>query len=183
MVRFLSFLTILAAIETSAQGDMIVIRKGDRTIKTIMKGSVTSLLTRNGGQLVNAQITDIRRDSIFYKELVVRQVPTALGVSHLDTMATSIRSLHYNDIAGIPRSRKFGQLSAGNILVLGGGGLLAVNLINAVYLNYPPFAKDNLSNILPASAALVTGIVLNKLRKNFYFIGKKNSLRYIPMHK
>ncbi|WP_207497161.1 hypothetical protein [Aridibaculum aurantiacum] len=180
MRNLLFILSLFSVVQAKAQGDIVVFKKNQRTLKTFFKGSVATFIT-SSGEYVATQITNIKSDSIFFRELVVRQVPTQLGVTRMDTVATVLRSIHFKEIAGIPKPRKFNTLSVGNLLVLGGGGFLAVNLVNSLYINYSPFAQDNLRNILPAAGALAAGITINKLRKDFYMVGKKYSTHYIPL--
>lgn len=174
------FFCLFTCATAQAQGDMLVIKKNDISFKTFIAGSYVSFITTNG-EAISTNISSIKNDSIFFKELVVRQVMTQFGVPRLDTMASLLRGIHYSEIAAIPKPRKFSELTVAKLLMVGGAGYLAVNMINSIYLRYPPFAKDNLSNILPAVGAFATGFAVNKLSSRYYIIGKKFSMHYVKL--
>ena len=177
MRRFITILALIISITSFAQGDLILIKKNNLPFKTYMAGTAVSFITTTGEE-ITTRITAIRNDSLFFKEIIMRQVMTQWGVPKLDTVATFMRGIHYTEIAALPKPRKFSQLSISKLLMVGGAGYIAVNLINSIYLKYPPFAKDNLSNILPAAGAFATGFVISKLTSPYYTIGKKYQVVY-----
>jgi hypothetical protein len=160
-------------------GDFIVIRKKDQTIRTFFNGSVMRFSTVNG-EWFDGRVVDIKNDSLFFREVVVRQVPTPWGVSRLDTMTTYIRKVHYSDIAAIPRrSESFGYIKNGTLLMIGGAGYMALNTVNSAYQHYPLFGRDNLPGLIAAAGVFAIGKTMHKLHKPYLVIGKKYTVRYI----
>ncbi len=181
MHKWLFLTAVLFVSSAQAQGDMVVIRKHNQSIKTFMAGSFVTFFTASGEE-ISANIASIRNDSLFFREVQVRQVMTNFGVPRLDTVATGLRGIHYQEIAALPKPRKFSQLSIPKLLMVGGAGFVAINLANSIYLNYPPFEKDNFTNnLLPAFGAFVTGFAISKLTSSYYAIGKKYTVQYIQV--
>src|SRR4051794_28143999 len=96
---FLSCLSLLLISVCFAQTDFVVLKKNDRTLKTMFAGSQLSFSTslRN----YSGRIDAVNKDSIYLLEYDVRQVPTNLGVYILDTVATYHSAIYYKDILKI----------------------------------------------------------------------------------
>lgn len=162
-------------------GDIVVIRKNGQGIKTFMKGLYTTFKTSTG-YWVNAYISDIKNDSVYFKEVIVRQVPTQWGVSRLDTMATIITGLHYLDIVAIPKKRApFSFIKNGTLFMAAGGGYVALNIVNSAILHYPIFSKQNTPALLTGIAVFGIGKLMHKLHKNVISVGKTYSIHYIKI--
>ncbi|MDB5192580.1 MAG: hypothetical protein JWQ96_2143 [Segetibacter sp.] len=180
-VTALLILLFISVSASAQKGDMVLIKKGNKTIKLLMPGSLAVFQTVDGNWY-NSRIEQVANDSIFFKEVIVRQVPTPWGVSKLDTMTTYLRGISYKDITAIPRHKNsFGFIRNGTLFILAGGGYIVLNLINAAYLKYPPFGNDNLPGLLTATGIFATGYVLNKLHKPYLKIEKKYRVEYVPM--
>jgi hypothetical protein len=144
-----------------------------------MGGSMANYQTADG-EWFNARIERIGSDSIFFREVMVRQVGTPWGVAKLDTMTTYIRRIYYKDITAIPRQRDgFGFAKNGALFMLAGGGYTALNLINSGYLKYAPFGSENLPQLLTGTGIFATGYLLNRLHKPYLQMGKKYHVEYI----
>ena len=161
------------------QSDFIVIKKKDRPVKTFFRGSMAQFRTVAGGWY-NGRIENISNDSIFFREVIVQQVPTPWGVTRLDTMTTFVRKIHYQDIVAIPRSKEsFGYIRNGTLFMIGGAGYIGINIVNSAYQKYPPFGRENRPSLLQAAGVFAVGKLLQKTYKKQYIIGKKYNLRYI----
>ena len=163
-------------------GDMIVIKKKGQSVKTFMKGLYASFKTVHG-QWINAYVHDLRNDSLFYKEVIVRQVPTQWGVSRMDTMATLYHGLHYTDIVAIPKRREsFAFIRNGSLFMLGGAGFVGLNVVNSAILKYPVFGEDNLPALLTGAGVFGFGLLLQKLHKDVITVGKqKYTIHYLKL--
>jgi hypothetical protein len=162
-------------------GDMIVIKKNEQTIKTFMKGLYASFKTTSGNW-VNAYIYDLRNDSIFFKDVIVRQMPTQWGVYRMDTMATVIRGLHYEEIASIPkRNESFSFIKNGTLFMIGGAGYVGLNVVNSAILKYPVLDKRNIPGLVAGAGVFGIGKLMQKLHKNIITVGKKYTLHYIKL--
>ena len=134
------------------------------------------------GEFIYCKVLNIQNDSIYFKEVVVRQVGTPYGVPRLDTMATPEQVIYFTDIAGIPREKEgFSYVKNGSILMLGGAGFILINLVNGAYLQYPPFGKENRGGLAIATGVFGAGLLLNKLHKPYLKIGKRYSLSYVDV--
>lgn len=167
---------------SSQASDFIVIRKNGVTIKSFLKGAYVKFFVTNG-EYIESYITDIRNDSMYFKQIIVRQIGTPWGVPNLDTVATPIRSITYNEIDGIPRlNESFSYIKNGTLPMIGGGGYILLNLVNGAYLRDAPFGKKNLPGMAIATGVFSVGLLMNKLHKPFIKIGKKYSLEYIRIN-
>jgi hypothetical protein len=164
------------------QSDIIIIKKNGKPFRTFFTGSVVQFQT-TGGEWFNSRISDIRDDSLFFKELVVRQVMTQFGVTRMDTMTTYTRKIHYAEIGGLPKSKNTIGIRAEALMMIGGGGYAALNLINSAYLHYAPFGKDNRPKIITATGVFAAGYLLSRFHKDYLPIGKKYTLHYVRLRK
>ncbi len=183
MLKLLLFTIII--LSTSAKtfsqaSDFITVKKrNNRTIKTFFPGVPISFVT-NYKRGVSGTITDIRHDSIFVKEWDIRVVPTALGVTMLDTAGSYINGFQYKEIETIDVSDRtgFGQVTAGKILIIGGIGYTVLNVVNGAYLHEPITDSKNLKNLGIAAGAVGTGLLLNYLSRH----KRKYLIEYIRMN-
>ena len=177
----ISFL-VCHAFVLAQTGDMIIIKKNGVTAKTFMKGLYASFQTTYGDWL-NVHVHDVKNDSIFYKEVIVRRVPTQWGVSRMDTMATLIRGMHYTDIVAVPKRREpFSFIRNGTLFMIGGGCFVGLNVANSAILGYPVFGKDNLPGLLVGAGVFGVGKLLQKTHKNIITVGKKNyTIHYVKL--
>jgi hypothetical protein len=163
-----------------SQGDIIIIKKNDVPVKSFFSGGMAVFKTTSG-EWINSRIMDIRDDSIFFKEVVIRQVMTQFGVTRMDTMTSYSRSLHYTEIAGIPKSKDRLHIKPESLMMIAGGGYAALNLVNSGLLHYAPFGRDNRPKLLPAVGVFAAGYIISRFRKDFLPIGKKYTLHYVRL--
>ncbi len=175
----LVMLLIISRLVFSQAGDFLVIRKNGHSVKTIFGGSMVTFRTTDG-EWFNGRVERIDHDSIFFREVIVRQVGTPWGVARLDTMTTFIRKIHYNEVAAIPRRKaSFTYIKNGSLLMIGAAGYLALNLVNSSSQHYSFTSRENLKGVYIAGGAFGVGKLLHTLRKPYLFIGKKYSAHYI----
>jgi hypothetical protein len=175
----LAILLSISAKNFSQASDFITVKKhNNRTIKTFFPGVPISFVTVYK-RPVNGMITDIHHDSIFVKEWDIRVVPTNFGVTMLDTAGVYITGFHYKEIATIDVSdrTKFQQVTPGRILIIGGIGYTALNIINGAYLHEPITDSRNLKNLGIATGAVGTGLLINYLSRH----KRKYLIEYIHM--
>ncbi len=168
---------VLACIGQSA--DFIVIKKKGQPYKTIFTGSFVQFQAA-GGEWFDGRIIAIKNDTLFFKEVIVRQVGTPWGVTRLDTISTFTRKLFYKDIIALPRkAASFNYIKNGTLFMIIGAGYATLNLVNSSYGHYAPFAKDNRGNLIAAAGVFGLGKLLHSLRKPYLLVGKKYTLKYI----
>jgi hypothetical protein len=175
MKKLLLLLFVFIAVQSFAQSsDFILFKHKDRTIKTFFVGGQISF-TSNSGAFIEANITNIKNDTLFLQEYIIRQVPTQLGIYMLDT-TYYYGQYHYKQILSIGRTgRRFDWGGSGAALM--GGGLLLTVASGVVFL------ADNkkFSPELLGGAVALTGIgyLMSRSSGKGMVIGKKYSLVYI----
>jgi hypothetical protein len=154
--------------------DFILFKKKGITQKTYFTGS-TIVFTSNSGANIEANILDIRNDSLLLRQYITRPVMTPLGVYVLDTSFYYYK-YHYKDIAAIGKTgRRFDWVSSGGALM--GGGLLLTVGSGIVYLT----DNKRFSPELLGAAVGLTGVgyLISRNAGKGMQIGKKYSLEYI----
>ena len=175
MKYFVSLALLFSSLISAAQSsDFILLKQKSKTIATYFPGTDIKYTAVNG-VYTQAIITDIKNDSLFLKEYIIRAIPTQLGVYMLDT-SYYYKSIHYNEIKSIGKTgRRFNWAGSGAVL-LGGGALLTV-ASGVVYLvDNKKFSPQ----LLIASASLAgVGYLLTRVNNAAMVIGKKYSLIYV----
>ncbi len=157
--------------------DFILLKKNNKTIARYFAGS-TIELTTNTGAYIAATITEIKHDSLFLKEYIVRQAYTAMGFYVLDTTGVYYYKYHYNEIKAIGKTAGHHFDFSGSGASLMGGGIVLMIASGVVYLA----DRKKFSPELLGAAAALTGIgyLLIKTSGKGMVIGKKYSLVYAP---
>jgi hypothetical protein len=180
-VNFL-FITVSGIAQAS---DFISIRKkNNRTVKTYFPGVVITFQT-TFFKMVEGQIVQIKNDSVFVKQWDIRIVPTNLGVTVVDTAGSYITSVHYKEIKVVywdKRKKLHEYLTNGSLLMIGGTGYAALNVINGAYLNEPITDSRNLRSLGIALGAAGTGYLLSRLNGKEAKFERKYRVHYIRMN-
>jgi hypothetical protein len=168
----------------SAQSlDYISIRKKNgRSVKNFYTGSPILLQTTDGAYL-QGPIKAIRNDSVYITFYDIRSYPTALGTFMRDTVAVYYPVVHFKEIRRIHIStrRKFLQNATGPILMIGGAGYLALNLLNGTLYNQPITDKQNMRSLSVAAGAFGLGYVIRKLFSSDGFSKKGHQIVYVNL--
>lgn len=155
--------------------DFILLKQRNKTIATYFSGS-TITFTSNTGAAMEANITQIKNDTLFLREYIIRQVPTQLGVYILDTLGSYPHAYHYNQIYAIGRSGRHFDLSGSGAVLMGGGILLTVGSAIVYFADRNKFSPE----LMAAAVALGgLGYILSKQGNKGMVIGKKYSLVYV----
>jgi hypothetical protein len=182
MFRFVFyFLILLASADLQAQvspSDMVVLRnKKGRTVKSYFSGMPIDFGDR-GGREVSGIVKKIDNDTIFIQQYDIRRLYNQWGTSVADTVTSYLLKYHHNEVSWVRKPKaSFEFVRDGTIFIIGGTGYLLLHVINAAYLNEPVVG----STVAIAAGIAVGGIVMKKLRKNKYPIGKKYQMVYIDM--
>ena len=185
----LLFICIFSALRLLAQSDDFIIlrKKNNRTLKTYGEGSFLSAKTNTGYQL-NGFIRAIRNDSIFIRQQETRLVPTEFG-QMVDTLFYTF-GIDYRNISEfyftrqydpLMRKRGFTQTTLPAILIIGGTGFIALELINTVYRKEALNAKGKLASLGIAAAVAGTGVVLQSINRGKDKVGKRYKVYYIKI--
>ena len=164
------FLLIVLSVSSYAQpSDFIILKKGDKTIKSYFAGTQIEFVTTNN-VYKNAVIKRVHNDSLFIQEFIVRTVMTQMGFYVTDTLGSYSYAYNYRDIKYIGKKQKGFNVQGSGAALLGGGILLTV-ASGVVYLA----DRKKFSPWLMGGGAGLAGIgyLLTKLGGHPIVIGKK----------
>lgn len=175
MKYFVCLALVFSFLYSGAQSsDFILFKQKNKTIATYFTGTDIRFTATNGAY-TEAIITDIKNDSLFLKEYVIRALPTQLGVYILDT-SYYYKAIHYNEIKSIGKTGRRFNWSGSGAALMGGGILLTVASGIAYLVDSKKFSPE----LLGASVGLAgLGFLINKLSGKGSIIGKKYSLVYV----
>jgi hypothetical protein len=186
MNRLLSLLVFLfiANAALSQASDFISIRKkNNRTVKSFFPGLSIKFQTTYF-RMIEGQILKINNDSVFVKEWDIRTVPTSLGVTVVDTAGSFVTGVHYKEIKVVywdKRKKVHELLTDGTILMIGGTGYAALNIINGGVLGEPVGSSENLKKLGMAAGVVGTGFLLKKLTGKDAKFERRYRIHYIKM--
>lgn len=171
--------TICFFYTAGAQGhDFFLLKKpSGKTVKSFYAGTYISFIT-NKKENYSGYIKKVAKDSVWIEYQEIFRSMTGIGSIILDTMTFEARRFAVKDIAYIEKEAKgFQQAVPAALLKIGGAGYILLHTVNGL------IQKDNISvrNISIAAAAYLAGVLLNKLRKDYYYIGKRYRLHYISL--
>lgn len=177
---FILAIAILFAFDCSAQNDLLILKKHNRTIQSFYPGSEIDFSTST--REYEASIASITKDSLFLVQYDVRRLYTNLGVFVLDTVAEYHFAVNYKDILSLEKPRKNFDWSSSGAALFGGGTILTTaGLITWIFAkpNTRYYARPSL--IIGAAALATAGYFLMKTGNKTQKIGKKYKLQYIKM--
>lgn len=180
-----TLLIALTSLCYSQQTDFIVLKKwNNRTVKTLAVGSFLSARTHNGFEL-NGFITAILNDSIYLRQQDTRLVGTEFG-SVVDTVWYNL-GLDYREIAVFNykrdnawRNKKgFAVITIPRLMLIGGVGFLALELINSAYRKESLSEHNKLPILAVAAGIAVAGYMIPRIQKNRNKAGGKYKVVYV----
>ncbi len=166
----------------SAQNDLLLLRKHNRTVRQFYPGISTEFFIANK-QLISGFITKIQNDSLYLDQYRVATMYTGWGSAVYDTINTYHLVFSYKDIVGFPATQKMTSTTIPSLLMLGSAGYAALNIINAGTLNQSLTGRQNLGRLGIAAAVFVTGLLLKRVKKDYWPVGKKYKLVYLKNSK
>jgi hypothetical protein len=161
----------------SQVSDFIKVKKrNNRTLKTFFPGSLISCQTVYGNFIAGV-VNAVRNDSVFVKQFDVRAVPNQWGVASVDTLGSYEVGIYYKDIETVvfQSHDSFGFIKNGSLLIIGGLGYAALNLVNGKYLKQSITDRENLKSLGISLGVAGVGYLLNRLHK----INNRNGRRYV----
>ena len=181
----LLFLLSIFSISVSSfaqQGDFIVLKKNQRTIKTLFSGSPVSFTTATG--TYTGRINKIERDSLFVVQYDIRKVFTNLGVYIIDTIASIQSAFYYKDVISINKQTSgFNWAASGESLL--GGGVLLTTIGLGTWIFTKPGTQYHAPPQLVIGSAVLAGVGYLLITQNRQLIKfeKKYTLKYINTKK
>jgi len=170
MLKVLTLLLLLMfSVKTFSQAsDFIVVKKRNgRTVKTFFPGLPISFATVDKRQ-ASGLIEAIRNDSIFVKEWDIRPTINSFGIPVTDTVAVYLAGFHYKEIGVVDVSDRMGmqQVTPARLLIIGGSGYIALNLINGAYQHQSVTSSKNLTSLGIAAGAITAGLLVNYISRH-----------------
>lgn len=163
--------------------DYISIRKKNgRVVKNIYTGSNVLLQTVDGSYL-QGPVNLVRNDSLFLTIYDIRLYPTMWGSIVRDTIAKILIGIHHKDIKRVHLNKRttFVQRTAGPLLMLGGAGYLAVNVLNGAVFDLPITDSRNVKRLSIAAGMFGIGYLIQKLFASDGFSKKKHQILYVDL--
>lgn len=169
-------LLLSGGIACAQSADFIVLKRKGRTVKTFYKGSNIEFLT-TGGAYRDALIRNIRNDSIFLQEFLIRRIPTTLGFYITDTAGSFSYAYNYKEIYHFGKENKGFNVSGSGAALMGGGALLTLASGVSYLVDKSKFSPG----LLAAAVGLGgLGYVMSKSGSKGITVGKKGyTIEYI----
>jgi len=178
LFRFIIILFLLPLSLSAQPSDFIILKKKDKTIRSFYAGTHIEFVSINGAYR-DAEITQIKNDSIYLQEFLVNRVPSTLGFIIYDTVGSFRYAYNYKEIKRFGKENKNFNVSGSGAALLGGGTLLALGS-GVVYLA----DRKKYSPALLYSAVGLAGLgyFMSKAGSKGIVVGKKNyRLQYMNM--
>jgi hypothetical protein len=180
MKWFLNLLLILSLAAKGQSADFIILKKGKNTVRNIYAGTNIQFVSTNGAYR-DAMITEIKNDSIYLQEFLVRRALTIYGTYINDTAGSFRYTYHYNQIKSFGKKTKKGFNINGSGAALLGGGILLTLASGISYIS----DKEKFSpQLLGAAVGLgALGYLMSTNGRKGIIIGRKYTLQYMHMNK
>lgn len=160
----------ISVLSFSQQGDFIVLKKNQHTIKTLFAGSAVSFKTTTG--TITGKINGIERDSLFVVQYDVRRVFTSLGVYMIDTIASIQTAFHYKDVTAINKQTSGFNWGASGANLMG-GGVLITTVGLGTWIFTKPGTQYHAPIQLVAGSAILAGVGYLLMTQNRQMINLK----------
>lgn len=177
----LLFLFLLVNTFAFAQNNVLLLQKKGKTQKSYFAGHYISVKTKQGN-FADGLITRIFQDTVYIRHFDIQQEATPYGGVYFDTAFRYTTAIHYKDIgalvthSGIAKGRR-----SGNLLLIAGGGVMALGAINGLYRNEPPKEWYKPSSYISAGVLAGLGVLMKLPRKNHLRVGKKYSFKILAL--
>lgn len=176
------FLFIMGSSFAQSLDYISVRKKNGRVVKNFYSGS-TILLETHGGGYFQGPISAIRNDSLFVTIYDVRLFPTTFGSYIKDTISIVVMGFATREIKRIQLNQKssFIQRTGAPLLMLGGAGFFAVNVLNGAFFNRSVTDPENLRNLGISVGAFGLGYLIRKLFSNDGFTKSSHRIMYVDL--
>lgn len=184
MKPLLLFLLLFPFFFSFAQSlDYISVRtRKDRVVKNFYTGSDILLQTTEYAYL-QGPIKAVRNDSVFLTIYDVRMVQTTYGGFIRDTITTTVVGLSYKEIKRVylNRRRSFTQRNGPNLLMIGGAGYFALNVLNGAYFGESLASRDKVKRLSISAGLFGLGFLLQKLFRSDGFSKPSQKIVYVNL--
>jgi|694.fasta_scaffold01214_30 hypothetical protein len=164
---------VVCCVHATAQSDLLVFKKKNRTIQSWSSGSYIIFQMENR-QWLEGYVRRVWRDSIRIELVKIDRVINNWGTYNFDTTGMGLLILHVKELRALPKKNfSYNIFSNGQLFRLGAMGYVSLNVINSLSRKDPVFAPDNLGNLGIAGLVFLTGIMLGSFQRTYWETGKK----------
>ncbi len=173
LLPLLLFISISSIAQSS---DFLLLKKGSKTVHAYYAGTQIEFLSNTGAYL-SAQITEVKKDSLYLQEFIIQKMITKFGFYILDTLGSYRYRFHYNQIVAIGQKKEKGfSWSGSGAGLIGGSALLSLGSLVVLVVDKEKFSPG----LLVGSLALGgLGYLISKTSHHPLKIGKKYHLLYM----
>lgn len=157
-------------------------KKNGRTIKSFYEDSRILFQTRDG-DYIEGPIAKIHHDTVCVRMYTIEKGFSQFGSYVFDTLNTYLINTNYKDIRRISVYKHHGSRreQLGTLMMIGGAGYAALNLINGSFFNLPITDKKNLRTLGISTAVFGAGFLNNKLFAANLYSRRKDKIVYIAL--
>ena len=183
MIRFLSLsILIVLSLSVSAQNNILLLRKNNRTVKTLFEGKYIAFDTKQRSY-ASGIITKIGKDTIYIRHFEIVRTGTEYGGVYFDTSFRYTTAIHIKDIGAIHPFRSMrGYANSGFMLMIAGGGVMVLGAVNGLYRNESIGDWYKPSGFITAGVLAGTGYLLRRASKKKFVIGRKYQLKILSIN-
>ncbi len=181
MKRFLLGLLFINIIPVSAQMNVLLLQKKQKSFKHFYTGAFISLETidKNYADGIIARLTN---DSIYIQHFDIERSVTDYGGVYLDTAFRYTTAIHIKAVGAIVFAKNAGNRKRnGAILMIAGGGVLVLGAVNGLYRGDPPKDWYKPSGYITAGVLTALGLWMSRSAVKRYYIGKKYHLKVLQL--
>ncbi|HEY2721481.1 MAG TPA: hypothetical protein VGI82_07140 [Chitinophagaceae bacterium] len=181
----LTFFLIIAGFSSFAQvSDIISVKKKNgRTVKSFYEG-VRILYQTKYGDYIEGPIEKIYHDTVFIRMYMVQKGLSQFGSYVFDTLNSYLVKTNYKDIKRVSVYRRgSNREKLGDLMMIGGAGYAALNLINGSLFSLPITDKKNLRTLGISLSAVAIGFLNNKLFASNPYSRRKDQVIYISLQR
>ena len=187
-------LTVLFSLLSQAQNGFLIVKKRGKPVRFFGKDSPFTFQLETG-QWITGTINKIEKDTFEFTQEVIRYYPIGTDTFRFRGQRYALSDIHaipskrqqsyfQNDQLHIRLGReKFAWVRNGFLFQVAGGGYAGLNIINDLYRNDPPFAKNNLAELGIATAVFLFGTFLHSKFDPVIRPGKKYRFELVSVQK
>lgn len=165
----------------SAQTDLLVFKKKNRTVQSWSSGSYIVFQMENR-QWLEGFVRKVWRDSVRVDLVKFNRVVNNWGFYSLDTARMGLIDLHVKELRALPKKNfSYNIFTNGQLFKLGAIGYASLNVINNLASKDPVFAPDNASKLGIAGLVYLCGAIAGSFHRTYWEVGKKYRFVIVPV--
>jgi hypothetical protein len=173
----ITYLVLVSVTASSQQTDFFLLKHSGRTVRSFFAGSYIDFATIRG-ESHSGYIKKVANDSVWVENYQILKGYTMFGGAILDTMTFQAMKFAVKDITAIHKEKlRLEQTALPVLLKIGSAGYILLHIVNGIILKQ----NINFTRVGIAAAVYLVAVLIQKLRKEYYHIGKKYTLQYMSL--